>query len=69
MSLTTFSVTCFKCGKVSTLEINGDAFEAWRSGKIVLLQDAFPDLSAGDRELIKTGIDQQCWDEMFGGEQ
>lgn len=29
----------------------------------VLLQDAFPNLSADDREFIKTGIDN--WDEMF----
>mgnify|MGYP001070825469 FL=1 len=29
----------------------------------LLLQDAFPNLSADDREFIKTGIDN--WDEMF----
>jgi hypothetical protein len=29
----------------------------------VLLQNAFPNLSADDREFIKTGIDN--WDEMF----
>ena len=29
----------------------------------VLLQEAFPNLSADDREFIKTGIDN--WDEMF----
>ena len=32
----------------------------------VLLQNAFPNLSADDREFIKTGIDN--WDEMFGME-
>jgi hypothetical protein len=29
----------------------------------VLLQNAFPNLSADDREFIKTGIDN--WDEVF----
>jgi hypothetical protein len=32
----------------------------------LLLQDAFPHLSAGDREFIKTGITSEEWDEMFG---
>ena len=29
------------------------------------LQDAFPNLSPGDREFIKTGITPEEWDEMF----
>lgn len=31
-----------------------------------LLQDAFPDLPAPDREFIKTGITGEEWDELFG---
>ena len=31
-----------------------------------LLQDAFPNLNAGQREFIKTGITDQEWDEAFG---
>lgn len=30
-----------------------------------LLQDAFPHLSAGQREFIKTGITDAEWDEAF----
>ena len=30
-----------------------------------LLQDAFPDLSAADREFIKTGITNEEWDNIF----
>jgi len=33
-----------------------------------LLQDAFPHLSAGDREFIKTGITSEEWEALFGGE-
>jgi hypothetical protein len=30
-----------------------------------LLQDAFPHLSADDREFIKSGITKEEWDELF----
>jgi hypothetical protein len=33
-----------------------------------LLQDAFPDLSAGDREFIKTGITDEEWEQHMGGD-
>jgi hypothetical protein len=31
-----------------------------------LIQDAFPNLSAADREFIKTGITDEEWEELFG---
>jgi len=34
-----------------------------------LLQNAFPHLSAGDREFIKTGITDQEWDDQFSEEE
>ena len=33
-----------------------------------LLQNAFPHLSAGDREFIKTGITNEEWDAQFSDE-
>lgn len=36
--------------------------DAWRAG--TLIQDAFPTLSADDREFIKTGITPEQWDNM-----
>jgi hypothetical protein len=35
----------------------------------VLIQYAMPNLTAGEREFIKTGITPQEWDDMFGGEE
>ena len=32
----------------------------------VLLQKAFPNLTAGEREFIKTGITDQEWEEQMG---
>jgi len=37
--------------------------DAWRDG--ALIQDAMPNLSADEREFIKTGITAQEWDDMF----
>lgn len=34
-----------------------------------LLQEAFPHLSAGDREFFKTGITEEEWDNAFGEEE
>lgn len=48
---------------MSTAEFE-DAHEAWQCGKMI--QDAFPMLSAEQREFIMTGISPQKWNEMFG---
>jgi len=32
----------------------------------VFVQDAFPNLSAGDREQIITGTHPECWSNLFG---
>ena len=34
-----------------------------------LVQNAFPDLSADDREFILTGITPEEWDQIFGKDQ
>jgi hypothetical protein len=31
------------------------------------IQDAFPTLSAGEREQLMTGIHSECWDKEFAG--
>lgn len=38
---------------------------AWTHGKL-LLQEAFPELSAGEREFIKTGITSAEWKKYMG---
>jgi hypothetical protein len=40
------------------------AFDAWDTGE--LIQNAFPTLSADEREFIKTGISPEEWEAMFG---
>jgi hypothetical protein len=53
-------------GSVNTrdLDITAEQVAAYEAG--ALLQNAFPNLSADDREFFKTGIDN--WDELFAEE-
>jgi len=53
-------------GKETTLDldITVQQIEAYEQG--ALIQDAFPNLTAGEREFIKTGITDEDWDKMFG---
>ena len=54
-------------GQENTLDlaVTYEQVEAYFEHKL-LVQDAFPQLSAGEREFIKTGITEDAWDEMFG---
>jgi hypothetical protein len=45
------------------IEVTDAQIEAYAAGASI--QDAFPNLSADDREFIKTGITAESWDAMF----
>ncbi len=55
---------CPFCGKAHEIEVNEMDYLDWQDGK--LAQDAFPYLSASDREMLISGICPDCWDGMFG---
>ena len=58
-------VTCCPfCHKAHEIAVNEMDYLDWQDGK--LAQDAFPYLSASDREMLITGIDDECWNGMFG---
>jgi hypothetical protein len=61
VSLTT---TCSMCKEKSELVVDSVSFFAWRGGKFV--QDAFPELTADEREKLISGTCPSCWEEMFG---
>ena len=58
-------ITCCPfCGKAHEIAVNEMDYLDWQDGK--LAQDAFPYLSASDREMLISGIDEECWNGMFG---
>ena len=44
-----------------------DDAQRWVNGE--LIQNCFPYLNADQREILKTGIDAQGWEEMFAGSE
>jgi hypothetical protein len=47
------------CGKSTNIEYDIDGYKAWKEG--ALIQDAFPDMSADDRETLISGLDPECF--------
>lgn len=52
-------------GNVTTkdIDVSVQQLDAWQNG--LLIQDAMPQVSAPDREFIKTGITREEWDGLF----
>ncbi len=63
----TIPIVCPSCKKEYRLTVPRRNFDMWREGSHV--QDAFPNLSPGDRELLISGTCDKCWKEMFGHEE
>lgn len=56
---------CNMCGCEVHIEIKTSALEAWRAGRPI--QDAAPDLSADDREMLISQTCGKCFDKLTGG--
>ena len=58
---------CPFCGHAHEVEVNEVDYWDWQDG--VLAQNAFPYLSADEREMLISGICPTCWDTMFGSDE
>jgi len=58
---------CVVCGKSDTLSLDAGRFAAWKSG--VFVQDAFPEMTNDERELLITGTHPACWTKLFPPEE
>jgi len=56
-------------GEVNNMDIDvtSEQLEAYHTG--TLAQNAFPNLTADEREFIMTGITPDEWDETFAGDE
>lgn len=59
------SPRCPECGDDSEFMVDYSSYQKWVSRE-TLIQQAFPDMSIHDRETLKTGYHQKCWDNAFG---
>lgn len=60
-------VQCRSCGRFVDVYVNVDDFNAWQDGE--LIQNAFPYLSADEREILISRTCGPCFDKMFGGNE
>lgn len=63
----TIITACPICGRVNEIATNEEDYFDW-SFDGVLAQDAFPYLSADEREMLVSGICPDCWNRMFPAE-
>ena len=61
----TFTGPCMVTGEAVSVTVKGSELFAYNRG--AKIQDAFPNLSIGEREFIISGTSQKGWDRMFGG--
>lgn len=58
---------CLSCGETSVVTVDRHGFNQWCfQGEFI--QNAFPDMSAEDRELLLTGTHPKCWNEFLPGD-
>lgn len=57
---------CPFCGHANEVAVNEMDYLDWQDG--MLVQKAFPYLSADKREMLISGICPTCWEKTFGGE-
>ena len=55
---------CPFCNTVTVVTVDEDGLNAYNEGALV--QKAFPDMSATDREVLISGICPKCQDDIFG---
>ena len=61
------AVPCRHCQQVTDLTVSVKGFADWQGGE--LIQNALPELSADQRELLISGTCPTCWDKMFPSDE
>tara|TARA_Y100000817_G_C16807512_1_gene522680 strand:+ start:358 stop:579 length:222 start_codon:yes stop_codon:yes gene_type:complete len=64
MTTETHAIECWNCLQTHVIEVSSEGYAEWQGGE--LIQEALPELSAGERELLMSGTCDPCWDELFG---
>ena len=69
-TMITFDVDCRLCGQTTQVPASVEQLTELympRSQRR-LMQEIFPDLSIGDRELLISGTCDTCWQNLYGSE-
>ena len=63
----TIMTQCPLCHKFHEVRVSARDYIRWRSGAHT--QEAFPYLSNAQRELLISGIDEDCWNGIFNEDE
>lgn len=55
---------CPMCLRINTLTVPKEGYSLWLNRR-ALIQDALPNLTDNEREMLKTGICPRCWNKIF----
>lgn len=58
---------CEHCEYEENILVHEDDYDAWHNG--VFVQDAFPYLTAAQRELMISNTCDNCWKKFFGEDE
>lgn len=56
--------TCSFCKVLHSVEVDENGYKKWKFGR-VLIQNALPDSSLEDREILMTGLCDKAWNNIF----
>jgi hypothetical protein len=54
---------CRMCREVYCVEVDADGYQQWRGGE--LIQNALPNLTPEERELLISKTCDSCWNDLF----
>lgn len=64
-----FEVDCARHHGVQVISVDGEALHRYHNGE-GHLQDLFPDLTPGQREILfQSNYCDKCWEELFGTDE
>lgn len=63
MEYVTIPVLCKVCKGIKLVDCNPEGVIKWHNGEHI--QDALPELTDGERELLLSGICEECFDRLF----
>jgi hypothetical protein len=55
---------CPECGREEVISVDDDKFTRWHEGENI--QNVFPEMPASRREQLITGLDDDCFNRVFG---
>jgi len=67
MTKTIVAVDCVQCKETQHITVGTADLMIWEYGE--LIQNAMPYLTAGQREILISGVCETCFDNMFAGEE